>query len=173
MAITRQDVNDDILAKISGKTTAKSLSNIEDGANRELMMDYVDQEVRTKIAKKTITHAELLALMTTPIELIPAISGKLYFPIHFLFKYIDNLGWGNSGSPWIVKLAGQSISSFSTQIGSSSVTEQTIAALGGNLSTTGSFFNQALTLTATSNPTTPTDPNTTVEVYVTYYEITL
>lgn len=45
MPIKRQDVNDDITAKVTGKTLAKSFSNIEDGANRVLMMDYVDQEI--------------------------------------------------------------------------------------------------------------------------------
>lgn len=44
MPITRQAVTDDITAKISGKTTAKSITPTEDGANRELMMNYVDQE---------------------------------------------------------------------------------------------------------------------------------
>ncbi|MBC7845576.1 MAG: hypothetical protein H7Y10_03690 [Flavobacterium sp.] len=150
-----------------------SLDPSEEGAVLKTLADYTDQEVRTKIVKKTITHAQLLALMTTPIELIPAVAGKAYLPMHFLLKYVDNLGWGNSGSPWIIKLAGQSISNFSTQIGSSSVTEQTVAALAGNLSTTGSFFNEALIITATSNPSTPADPNTTAVVYVTYAEIIL
>ncbi len=44
MTITRQDVNDDITAKISGKTIAKSITPVEDGTNRFLIMDYVDQE---------------------------------------------------------------------------------------------------------------------------------
>jgi len=50
MPITRQDVNDDITAKISGKTTAKSLTQIEDGENRVLMMDYLDQQAPEKTA---------------------------------------------------------------------------------------------------------------------------
>lgn len=52
MPITRQDVNDDITAKISGKTTAKSITPVEDGANRELMMNYLDQE-KTSLPYKT------------------------------------------------------------------------------------------------------------------------
>jgi hypothetical protein len=43
--MTRQNVLDDITSKITSKTTAGSLSNIEDGANRVLIMDYIDQEV--------------------------------------------------------------------------------------------------------------------------------
>jgi len=42
--MTRTDVNNDIASKITSKTAALSLSNVEDGANRVLMMDYVDQE---------------------------------------------------------------------------------------------------------------------------------
>jgi len=42
--MTRTDVNNDITSKITSKTTAGSLTNTEDGANRVLMMDYLDQE---------------------------------------------------------------------------------------------------------------------------------
>jgi len=42
--MTRADVNNDINSKITSKTTSGSLTNTDDGANRVLMMDYVDQQ---------------------------------------------------------------------------------------------------------------------------------
>jgi len=48
--MTRTDVNNDIASKITDKTAALSLSNVEDGANRVLMMDYVDQQAPEKTA---------------------------------------------------------------------------------------------------------------------------
>jgi len=42
---TRAEVDADIVSKITDKTAAGSLSNIDDGANRELMLDYIDQQV--------------------------------------------------------------------------------------------------------------------------------
>jgi len=46
--MTRADVNTDISTKITSKTAAGSLDNTEDGANRVLMMDYVDQLIPYK-----------------------------------------------------------------------------------------------------------------------------
>ena len=79
MPITRQDVNDDIVAKISGKTTARSINPIDDGANRELMMDYVDQQAPNK-------SSSAVALTGTQSELPKDINfcnftgGKAYLP---------------------------------------------------------------------------------------------
>lgn len=41
---TRIEVNTDIRDKVTSKTSPGSFTNTEDGANRMLMMDYVDQE---------------------------------------------------------------------------------------------------------------------------------
>jgi len=55
--MTRTDVNNDITSKITSKTAALSLSNIDDGANRVLMMDYVDQQVDFKIYKAKLSQS--------------------------------------------------------------------------------------------------------------------
>jgi len=91
--MTRTDVNNDITSKITSKTAAGSLTNIDDGANRVLMMDYVDQEIKSKTVKRTITHLELLDIFTTPIVVLPAVVGKMYVPKDILVKFIDNDGW--------------------------------------------------------------------------------
>jgi len=67
MPITRIQVNTDISTKITSKTTAGSLTNTEDGANRVLMMDYVDQEVAS-VGGGTKT-AGAINLSVTPIVL--------------------------------------------------------------------------------------------------------
>jgi len=171
MPITRQDVLDDIASKITDKVAAGSLTNAEDGANRELMLDYIDQEVRTKVLKRTVTHLELLDIFTTPITLLPATAGKMYVPKDILVKFIDNEGWGSTGT-WRVLLDAVQLTNFISQMGSGTTFEQFAYLLQGNPSnTTTSFFNKAVTLTSSANPTVPVNPDTTVVVYLTYFEI--
>lgn len=82
MPITRQDVNEDITAKITGKTIAKSITPTEDGANRVLMMDYVDQEIKTKTLKTTIIPSEVRTLNTIPKTILTnSGSEKILYPI--------------------------------------------------------------------------------------------
>jgi len=69
--MTRAEVNNDINSKITSKTTAGSLTNIDDGANRVLMMDYVDQQAPIKIA-------DVLTLSTTP-QVLPYDVNSLSF----------------------------------------------------------------------------------------------
>lgn len=45
---TREEVLADIDAKITDKTPSDKVQNTEDGANRVLIIDYIDQEVATK-----------------------------------------------------------------------------------------------------------------------------
>jgi len=69
--MTRAEVNNDINSKITSKTTAGSLTNIDDGANRVLMMDYVDQQVPIKVA-------DVLTLSATP-QVLPYDVNSLSF----------------------------------------------------------------------------------------------
>lgn len=49
---TREEVLADIEAKITDKTPSDKVQNTEDGANRVLIMDYIDQEVDSVSVKK-------------------------------------------------------------------------------------------------------------------------
>lgn len=158
---------------ITNKTGANSISKVNVGSNMKDIVDYVDQQSPILFRKVTITHAELLALSTTPKTLVPAESGKVHLPLHILFKFNNNLGWGNSGTPWVAKLDTFSIGSLSMQIGGASVTEQTFIIPAGSLNTLDSFANKTISLNATTNPSSPGDATTTVDVYVTYFTITL
>lgn len=169
--MTRQDVLNDIAAKITSKTTAGSLSNIEDGENRELMLDYIDQEVTFKVLKRTLTHNEILNIFTNPVTLIPATAGKIFLPKDIFIKYVDNAGWGSTGT-WRLVLDTLVMANFTSQMGGTSTKEQgTYCLLGNPSNTTTSFFNKNLILTSSQNPTSPVNSNTTAVVYVTYFEI--
>lgn len=83
MPITRQDVNNDITAKITGKTTAKSINPTEDGANRVLMMDYVDQQAPIKTqASITATNISPYPELTNSLNIIDTTgsSDKVVLP---------------------------------------------------------------------------------------------
>ena len=173
MPITRQDVTDDIVAKISGKTTAKSITPTEDGANRELMMDYVDQEIKTKIVKTTITESQILQLFTTPITILDSTdTGKVKYPINIYVKR-------TSGSPYTLSSALFYVINDNDYNMNSTIIANPIAVPGvgyfqsfigvvqDNASEKNSFYKLKA---GVGNPTGGTGD---IEVYVTYVEITL
>lgn len=171
--MTSTQIKDNINADITSKTAPNSISRSDVSTNLVDIVDYVDQEVVSKTIKVTISHDELLALNTTPKEILPAVSNKAYLPSHICLKYINNSGWGTSGSPWLVKINGATLSSLSIQIGGGSVKEELRLASTGNTTTTDTFFNQALVLQSTANLASPSDNTTTVDVYLTYFEVTI
>jgi len=169
---------------IRQKTTLGSITKTAHAAIEDAGLDYTDQEVATlknyvdqkvvtKIIKRTITHLELLDIFTTPIIILPAASGKMYVPTNILVKYINNDGWSSTGT-WKVLLDATQLTNFTSQMGGSTVKEQYTYLLPGNPSnTTDSFFNKNVYITSSANPTVPVNPLTTVDVYITYFEITL
>lgn len=156
---------------IRAKTGAGSISKANVADQLDAVIDYTDQEIKFKTIKRTITHLELLDIFTTPIVLLPAVSGKMYVPKDVLVKYIDNDGWGSAGT-WRVLLDTVQLTNFLSQMGGATIKEQFAYLLQGNPSnTTGSFFNKNVYLTSSANPTVPVNPLTTVDVYLTYFEI--
>lgn len=134
------------------------------------VVDYVDQEVVSKTKKITITHEELLALNTTPKELLPAISGKAYVLTHVHLKYNDNDGWTTAGSPWVFKLDSSTVLSLTVQIGGSTIKEQQ-RVFPTDASTSDTFFNKAVTVNSSADLDVPVNPLTTCDVYITYFTI--
>ncbi len=174
MPITRQDVNEDITAKITGKTIAKSITPTEDGANRVLMMDYVDQEIKLKTIKTTITEAQILQLFTTPITVLDSSNpltiklplniwiqrkpGTAYTLAVASFLLINDLGGSVTGNLNPNPLGSNDIGFFT----SAYTISQNYA---------GADRNVLYKLKAsTGNPTGGTGD---LDVYVTYIEITL
>lgn len=87
---TRIQVEDDIASKITNKTAAGSLTNTDDGANRVLMLDYIDQEVTAaksytdgKVPTKTsaaVTLSGTQSELTNDISFCSFTGGKAYLP---------------------------------------------------------------------------------------------
>jgi hypothetical protein len=170
--MTSTELKTQIDADITNKTTADSVTTDNVGENLKDIVDYVDQEVKAKFVKRTITHNELLNIFTTPIVLLPATSGKAYIPKDIIIKYVDNDGWSSVGT-WRVLLDSVQLTNFSSQMGGTTNKEQsTYLILGNPSNTTTSFFNKNVVFTSSANPTSPNNPNTTAVVYMTYFEIT-
>lgn len=175
---TREEVEADIASKITDKTTLDKVNNTDDGANRNLILDYIDQEVLTisqvaKTVKRSLTHSELLDIFTTPIIVLPAVEGKMYIPKDILVKYINNDGWSSVGN-WRVLLDTLQLTNFVSQMGGGAVKEQYTYLLQGNPSNTNdSFFNKNVFITSTANPTIPVNPLATADIYITYFEISI
>jgi hypothetical protein len=167
--MTSEELKEEIDLAITTETTPASITPTDVGDTLKLMVDYVDQLAVSKTVKKTISHAELLSLKTSPIEILPATANKAYLPIQVFLKYINNSGWGVSGAPWLLKINTSTVTSFNTQIGAGTVKEE--FRLAGNPTNSDTFFNKSLTLEATLDLETPTDPTTTAVIYVNYFEI--
>lgn len=164
--------------EITNETVDFAITPAEVGGRMKDAVDYTTEQIAgissvAKTIKVTITYAELLLLNTTPKELLPAVSGKAYLPLHFLFKYNNNSGWSNSGTPWTASLGSVSLGSFSMQIGGGSVTEQINLGTGGNSNTTDTYFNKSISIRSASDLSGAVNTNCTCDIYVTYYEVTV
>lgn len=157
---------------IRSQTQPLSIKKTKVAEALDNLADYVDQEVKAKVIKRTITHNELLDIFTTPITLLPAVSGKAFIPKDIIIKYVDNDGWSSVGT-WRVLLDAVQLTNFSSQMGGTTNKEQATYLLLGNPSnTTTSFFNKNVVFTSSANPTVPANPLTTAVVYMSYFEIT-
>lgn len=176
--MTREQLNDYIDTNITNKTIPNTLTPTNEGNALKEVADYVDQEILTisqvaKTVKRSLTHSELLDIFTTPIIVLPAVTGKMYIPKDILVKYINNDGWSSAGN-WIVLLGTLQLTNFVSQMGGGTVKEQYTYLLQGNPSNTNdSFFDKNVFITSTANPTVPVNPLATADVYITYFEITL
>jgi len=174
---TRAEVSADITAKITSKTAAGSLSNVDDGANRELILDYIDQEVggKVKTLKTTITSAQMLALFSTPVTILTnTTAGVIKQPssVYIVYRagstgyyqesYYLNVIREDTGSN-LVSLASGYLSEASNAYSQ--------AALGNPMYLSGSIRNNSYLLKA--NTSNPTSGDGELDIYVTYIEITL
>lgn len=75
---TRAEVSLDITNKITSKTVAGSLTNVDDGANRELILDYIDQE--TSKDSGTVTLSGTTQVLPYKINSCNFTGGKAYLP---------------------------------------------------------------------------------------------
>lgn len=169
---TSTEIKNNTNSLIRVKTVASSITKVNVADQLDAIVDYVDQEVKSKVVKRTITHNELLNIFTTPITLLQASVGKAFIPKDIIIRYVDNNGWSSVGT-WRVLLDAVQLTNFSSQMGGTTNKEQgTYLLLGNPSNTTTSFFNKNVVFTSSSNPTVPINPLTTAVVYMTYFEIT-
>lgn len=173
MPITREDVLTDIAEKITDKTVLDKIDNVEDGANRVLIVDYIDQEVIYKVQKTTITSAQILDLFANPITVLDSsTSGIVNIPISIYIK--RGAGTAYSFSSAFLLLANE----FNTNVSTLSATLLT--------NTSSGFVSQVVGVAQTSsadtksnfyklkvNTANPTGGTGDIDVYVTYVQITL
>ena len=170
---TRAEVNTDVDLKIRDKTSLDKVDNVDDADNRDLILDYVDQQDVVKIVKTTITSAQILALFDTPITVLDSSeTGKVKLPLNI----------------WVQRKEGDA---YTLAAASFLLVNDSGSNVTGNLNPnpllgTGiGFFTAAYTITqnntvdknalyklkaSTGNPTGGTGD---IDVYVTYIEITL
>ena len=76
---TRAEVLSDIASKITDKTAAGSLTNTDDGANRVLILDYIDQQAPTKTSA-VVTLTGTQTQLPNDINFCNFTGGKAYLP---------------------------------------------------------------------------------------------
>jgi len=172
--MTRADVNTDISTKITSKTAAGSLTNTDDGANRVLMLDYVDQQVITKSVKLTLTAMQVQSLFTTPIKIIEGVAGKSIYPLQMV-SLVNNLVVGYSPSGGQLALRHESSSTnlivSNTTLGSFGDGEG--YGLSSSSITRGGFSSDGEDIFVRLTSADPVGGDGGMVIYVNYFETTL
>lgn len=169
--MTSTNIKNNITEHVINKTANKSISNIELGNDMKTIVDYVDQEVKTKIVKTTISEAQILQLFTTPIVILDSSDiGKIKTPISFHIKR-------NAGTAYITsssfKIVADSLATIATL--SSSIMNNNAAGfvqLSGTVQVNSSS-QERVNLYKIKLDSDPTGGTGSIDVYVTYIEITL
>lgn len=164
-------------SQITNETLANSISPTDVGTNLKAVVDYVDQQAVKIVLKKTITHAELLQMSTTPVVLLTAVADVAYIPSAILLKFNNNGGFGDGGGTFSVNIKNDTnsttLGSFASQLGGTSNLEQFRTLTSGSpTNIPDSFFNRRVEITTSSNPSSPVDETTTITVYLVYTKIT-
>lgn len=163
-------------SQITNETLPNSVSPTDVGGNLKAVVDYVDQQAVQIVLKKTITHAELLDMSTTPIVLLTAVADVAYIPSAILLKFNNNGGFGDGGTTFNVNIKNDTnsttLGSFASQLGGTSNLEQFRTLTSGSpTNIPDSFFNRRVELSTATNPSTPVDNTTTITVFLVYTKI--
>lgn len=126
-----------------------------------------------KTVKVTLSSAEILDLFTTPVELVPAVSGKLLVPQFFFQKYnhVSN-AYTTSGLFRI----GLGTTNFGFGAFAAVITSADNAQGLNNISyaqSTSGLEYQGLPIVVGATSANPTGGDGTLDLYLTYLEITL
>ena len=168
--MTNTQIKAQIDTDINNKTVANSILKTNVGDNIKVVVDYVDQEVITKTVKITLSSSQILNLFTTPVQLVPAVSGKLLVPTFLHQKYTYNsTSYTTSG---LFRLGIGTTFGFVTFGGSITGADnsQALNNFAFAQSVTGlSYENLPIVVYATS--ANPASGNGSLDLYLTYLEI--
>lgn len=163
---------------LANKSTDGTLSGNSDDnyPSEKAVKTYVDAHSGgtsiVKSVKITLSSSQILDLFTTPIEIIPAVTGKLLIIRHLFQKY-THVSNAYTSSSW--RIGYNSISygfvGFAPAITSASNYES-FNSINSSSSAGGSTF-IGLPLVLGSQVSNPTGGDGTLDLYITYYEITI
>jgi hypothetical protein len=126
-----------------------------------------------KNIKVTLSSAQILSLYTTPVELVPAVTGKLLVP-QFLFQKYNHVSTAYTTSGLFRVGLGSinlGIATFAAVI-TSADNAQGLNNLSYNQSASGLTY-QNLPIVVGATTANPTGGNGTLDLYLTYLEVTL
>ena len=184
---TREEVLADIDAKITDKTPSDKVQNADDGANRVLIIDYIDQEVGSKedlTNKSTDVDADGDSNTKYPSvkavkDYVDANVGSLYTAIVGLlsydgtiFTYTSIVNQTDATITW-GKFSGTITGTTSTAVltnGKTIVKDQTLS-IGGGFIVTGrpsntTNFTLLCTNTSGTNSTVPNFTDMPIEIFI-------
>ncbi len=137
---------------------------------------YVDANAGVSVMKNikvTLSSAQLLALNTTPIQLVPAVTGKLLVP-QFLFQKYNHVSTPYTTSGLFRVGLGSITFGFSTfgAVITSADNEQGLNNFTYSQSASGLTY-QNLPIVVGATTANPTGGDGTLDLYLTYLEVTL
>lgn len=161
---------------ITNKTGAGSILKENVGGDMKAVVDYIDQEISKsirKVVKVSLSSSDILNLNTTPITLIPAVTGKAILPRSVFQKYTHVSTAYSGGVNWRLAFGATSlyVSSFAPAIQSADNAESINDITVSNAPISGDTFSSKSLLLTTPNAWT--SGNGTIVLYIEYSEITL
>lgn len=172
--------------QISGLTTEGSLDTsfvmpVQKADGSEEAKKVTLEEVKTsfgitapilKTKKVTLSSAQILSLFTTPLEVIPAAVGKVLI-LRQVFQKYTHVSTAYTSNTWRIGYGSPSFGfvSLGPIITSASNSEGFNNISPSSSTSGGSFVGSSLVLGATTSD--PIGGDGTLDLYLTYYEITI
>jgi hypothetical protein len=163
--------------QITNETVDFAITPAEVGGRMKDAIDYTTEQIAgvsvMKNIKVTLSSAQLLALNTTPIQLVPAVTGKLLVP-QFLFQKYNHASTPYTTSG-LFRIGLGSITFGFAAFGAvitSADNAQGLNNFGYSQGTSG-FTYQNLPIIIGATTANPTGGDGTLDLYLTYLEVTI
>lgn len=168
-ALDELDATD--IPALAGELSADELAAVQGADNPSASNPFATVGGSVRVATKSLSSAQLLALNSTPIEIVAGQAGKLYVPVGGVVVFTGaTVAYAGSATTWVVKVGtaelmyspSMSIADTSPTVNADYLTPQQASG--------PSQAGEALTITCDANPT---DGDGTASVSVAYYEVTV